>query len=131
MSTRSVDGLRAHPKQRTTITRRKITKALREIRKKRLAINHHAVANYAGVARTSVYNRTDLLDQIRAQSTKPSITSAVPAAASESTIVTALREQLHAQKQRYQTEIAELKAEVKTLEQALAAAHRELAWHCS
>jgi hypothetical protein len=37
-----------------------------------------------------------------------------------------LREQLRAQKQRYETEIADLKGENRRLEQALAAAHGEL-----
>jgi hypothetical protein len=49
-----------------------------------------------------------------------------PGPANESSIVAALREQLRAQKQRYETEIADLKAENKRLEQALAAAHGEL-----
>lgn len=77
----------------------------------------------------SVYNHRGLLEEIRAETTKtaPSPTLAAPQPASaESSIVTALRDQLRNQKRRYQTEIAELKAENKTLEQALATAHGEL-----
>jgi hypothetical protein len=125
---RSVDGLRRSTQQRSTVTRRKITKALRDMRKKGLAINAHAVANYAGVARKSVYNHRDLLDQIRAESAKPPLSTAGAASSvtDESSIVAALREQLRTQRQRYETTVAKLKGEVNTLEQALAAAHGEL-----
>jgi hypothetical protein len=125
---RSVDGLRRSSQQRSTVTRRKITKALREMHKKGLAINPHALAKYAGIARKSVYNHRDLLEQIRTESAKPTASPAVlsPEPATQSSIVTALREQLRAQKQHYENKIAELKAENKTLEQALAAAHGEL-----
>lgn len=72
--------------------------------------------------------RTDLLEQIRAESINPAPTpaAATPNQTSDPSIVAALREQLRGQKQQYQTEIAKLKAEVKNLEQALAAAHGEL-----
>jgi hypothetical protein len=43
-----------HLKQRITVARRTITKALREMRKQRLATHRHAPANYAGIARTSM-----------------------------------------------------------------------------
>ncbi len=125
---RSVDGLRRHSQQRATKTRRKITKALRDMRKQGLAINPHALANYAGIARKSIYNHADLLEQIRAESINPAPTpaAATPNQTNDSSIVAALREQLRSQKHDYQTEIAQLKAEVKNLEQALAAAHGEL-----
>lgn len=131
---RSLDGLRRSTQQRSTATRRKITKALREMRKKGLAINPHALANYAGIARKSIYNHPDLLTQIRAESTtpaaRPAPTAPQPAEpANQSSIAAALREQLRAQKQRYETEIADLKAEIKRLERALAAAHGELHRH--
>jgi hypothetical protein len=62
---------RRSTQQRSSATRRKITKALKEMRKKGLAINPHALANYAGVARKSIYNHRDLLDQIRAETPQP------------------------------------------------------------
>lgn len=131
MSTpRSLDGLLAHAHQRRTTTRGKINKALRDMRKQGLAINANAVARRAGVTRKTIYNHPDLLELIRAQSTNPAPTAA-PAAApatatGESGVVTALRQQLRAQEQHYQGQIAELKAEQKKLEQALAVAHGEL-----
>jgi hypothetical protein len=42
--------------KRRTATRREITKALREMQRKGLPINPHALAKYAGVARKSIYN---------------------------------------------------------------------------
>lgn len=127
-ASRSLDGLRRSTQQRSTATRRKITKALREMRKKGLAINPHALANYAGIARKSIYNHPDLLKQIRAESTNPAPrpAPAAPEPATQSGVVAALREQLRTQQQRYETEIADLKAENKRLERALAAAHGEL-----
>jgi hypothetical protein len=97
------------------------------MRSQGLAINPNALAKYAGIACKSVYHR-DRLEQIRAESAKPapSPSTAASESTNESSIVAALRDQLRAQKHRYQTEIAELKTEVKTLEQALAAAHGEL-----
>jgi hypothetical protein len=118
---RSLDGLRRSADTRRTATRRTITKALREMRKKGLAINPHALAKYAGVARKSVYNHRDLLEQIRAEAAKPT-PSPVAAAlepTNESSIVAALRKQLRTQEQHYQTEIADLKSENKRLERSL------------
>ncbi len=120
----SVDGLRRSTQQRSAATRRKITKALREMRKQRLAINPHALAKYAGIARKSIHNHPDLLEQIRAESTSltPRPAPAAPEPANESSIVAALRELFRAQKLHYETEFADLKAENKRLERALAAA---------
>jgi hypothetical protein len=97
------------------------------MRSQGLAINPNALAKYAGIACKSVYHR-DRLEQIRAESAKPapSPSTAASESTNESSIVAALRDQLRAQKHCYQTETAELKTEVKTLEQALAAAHGEL-----
>lgn len=122
--------LRRSTQQRSTATRRKITKALREMRRKGLTINPHALANYAGIARKSIYNHPDLLKQIRAESTNaPRPAPTAPEPSTKSGVVAALREQLRAQKQRYETELAELRAENKRLERALAAAHGELHHH--
>ncbi len=125
---RSVDGLVAHAHQRAATTRRKINKALRDMRTQGLAINVNAVARRAGIARKTIYNHPDLLELIRSQATNPSpaSTAAPSPSADQSSIVTALRQQLHTQKQHYQGQIAELKTELKQLEQALAAAHGEL-----
>ena len=63
------------------------------MRKKGLAINPHALAKYAGIACKSVYNHPDLLEQIRAETIKPTPrpAAAAPEPANESSIVTALR----------------------------------------
>lgn len=125
---RSTDAIVAHAKKRYALTERKIAKAIKEMRRKGLTINPQTVAKYAGVSRKSVYNHHGLFDLIRAESAKPTPTPtpAAPRPATEPSIVTALREELRTQKQHYQTEITELKAENRTLEQALAAAHGEL-----
>ncbi|ABM16190.1 transposase [Mycobacterium sp. ENV421] len=125
---RSTDAIVAHAKKRYAATENKIAKAIKDMRRKGLTINPQTVAKHARVSRKSVYNHSNLLDQIHAESAKPTLNPAptTPQPDTESSIVTALREQLRTQKQRYQTEIAELKAENKTLEQALATAHGEL-----
>ena len=118
----------AHAKKRYAEADRKIAKAIKDMRRKGLTINPNTVAKHAGVSRKTVYNHHNLFDQIRAETTKPALNTAPPPPepATESTIITALRDQLRIQKKRHQSEIAELKAENKTLEQALAAAHGEL-----
>jgi Family of unknown function (DUF6262) len=125
---RSLDGLRRSTDKRRTETRGKITKALREMRKKGLAINPHALAKYAGISRKSIYNHPALLKQIRAASDTrtPRPASLTAESAGESSVVAALREQLRTQKRCYVTEIAELKTQVKNLKRELAAAHGEI-----
>jgi hypothetical protein len=64
---------------------------------------------------------------IRAQDTQP--TPALVAAnehQSDTSVVRALRRELHAQKAHYQAELAKLKTQLKQREQALAAAHGEI-----
>lgn len=132
-TTRSTQGLLRHAAQRATATRRKITKAIRDMHKQGLAINPNAVARHAGVARKTIYNHPEILEQIRAMSTKPHLRPATPqlgtgtgTGTGETSIVTALREQLRAQKHHHHNEITELKTQIKTLQQALAAAHGQL-----
>jgi hypothetical protein len=118
----------AYAKKRYADTDRKIAKAIKDMRRKGLTINPKTVAKHAGVSRKTVYNHRDLFDQIRAETAKPALKPAppLPGTATESTIITALRDQLRIQKLHHQSEIAELRAENKTLEQALATAHGEL-----
>ena len=54
--------------------------------------------------------------------TTPRLAPPSPEPAGESSIVNALRDQLRAQKRHYESEIADLKAEVKKLQRELAAA---------
>lgn len=128
---RSTEGLALATDQRRTEARRKIKKALREMTRAGVAINPNAVARYAKVARKTIYNHTDLLNAIRAAKTtpRPQIANPAPAGAGAgagSSIDAGLRQQLRIQKRQYDTDIADLKAEIKDLHQQLAVAHGEI-----
>ena len=127
---RSLDGLQKHSTKRRTETRAKIRKALRDMKKKGLPININAVANYAHVARKTIYNHPDLEQEIRAAATTAPPRSAEPPAAiangQNSTTTAALRNELRSQKHHYDADITALKAQIKQLQQELAAAHGEL-----
>jgi hypothetical protein len=58
--------------------------------------------------------------------TTPRLAPPSPEPAGESSIVNALRDQLRAQKRPYESEIADLKAEVKKLQRELGAAHGKI-----
>lgn len=129
MTPRSTEGLLASTKRRKAETRAKIRKALREMKKKGLPININAVANYAHVARKTIYNHPDLESEIRAAATTTAPRSAEPpadAATGQSSITTVLRDQLRSQKHHYDADITALKAQIKQLQQELATAHGEL-----
>lgn len=126
---RSTDGLLDSTKRRKAAARTKIRNALREMKKKGLDININAVANYANVARKTIYNHPDLRDEIRAATTTPTPQSATPPAnppGGQSSITATLRDQLRSQKSRYEADITTLKAQIKQLQQELATAHGEL-----
>lgn len=78
---RSTEGLALASGRRRAEARRKIKKALRETTRTGLAINPNAVARHAKVARKTIYNHTDLLEQIRAENTAPRPQLADPAPA--------------------------------------------------
>lgn len=124
---RSTEGLTLATQKRRTEARRKIKKALREMARAGVEINPHAVARHAKVARKTVYNHTDLLDEIRAAkfTPRPQIAETAPAGAGSS-IDAGLRQQLRIQKRQYDTDVAALKAEIKELNQQLAVAHGEI-----
>lgn len=129
MTPRSTEGLLASTKRRKAETRAKIRKALRDMKKKGLPININAVANYAHVARKTIYNHPDLEEEIRAAATTAAPRSAEPAADTapgHSTITAALRDQLRSQKHHYDADITALKSQIKQLQQELATAHGEL-----
>jgi len=124
---RSTEGLALATEKRRTEARRKIKKALREMTRTGMEINPHALARYAKVSRKTIYNHTDLLDEIRAAQTtpRPQIADTAPARVGSS-IDAGLRQQLRIQKRQYDTDIAALKAEIKDLNQQLAVAHGEI-----
>ena len=129
MTPRSTDGLLASTKRRKAETRAKIRKALRDMKKKGVPININAVANYAHVARKTIYNHPDLEQEIRAAATTAAPRSAEPpadTATGHSSITTALRDQLRSQKHHYDADITALKSQIKQLQQELATAHGEL-----
>ncbi|MBE5494965.1 MULTISPECIES: hypothetical protein [Mycobacteroides] len=122
---RGTEGLRRHAQQRSQAARRRIDKAIRDLRKQGTPVNVNAVARTAQVTRKTIYAHPDLLERIRAHVplhlTAPPPTG--PAPDSQNSIVAALRRQLTTQ----QTQLAKLKAELKARDQALAAAHGEIA----
>ncbi len=121
---RATDGLRRHAQQRSDDARRRIDKALRDLRKQGAPINVNAVARAAEVTRKTIYAHPDLLERIRAHTPlhlTPAPQSRPPAA--ENSIVAALRRQLTTQ----QTQLSKLKTELKARDDALAAAHGEIA----
>lgn len=128
MTPRSTESLLASTKKRKAETRAKIRKALREMKKKGLPININAVANYAQVARKTIYNHPDLENEIRAAGTSapPRSTAAADTAAGHSSIAAALRDQLRSQKHHYEADITALKSQIKQLQHELATAHGEL-----
>lgn len=126
---RNTEGLAAASDLRRTEARRKIKKALRELVRAGLVINPNAVARHAKVARKTIYNHKDLLAEIRAATTtpRPQIADPTPAGGGAgSSIDAGLRQQLRIQKRQYDTDVAELKAEIKSLHQQLAVAHGEI-----
>lgn|GEM_PF-2179177 len=128
-SLRSTAGLRASAEKRRAEARSKIRKALREMKKKGLTINPNTVAKYAQVARKTIYNHPDLLQEIKAAQSaiRPTLTTpATSGNSSDTSITAALRGQLRIQKTRYETDTAALRSKVKQLQEELAAAHGEL-----
>lgn len=117
------DGLRRHAQQRSDDARRRIDKAIRDLRKRGEPINVNAVARTARVTRKTIYAHSDLLERIRAHTPLHLAAPTPPAPDSQNSIVAALRRQLTTQ----QTQLANLKAELKAREDALAAAHGEIA----
>ncbi|MGL5441184.1 MAG: hypothetical protein ACRDDJ_01755 [[Mycobacterium] stephanolepidis] len=122
---RATDGLRRHAQQRSDDARRRIDKAIRDLRKKGAPVNVNAVARAAEVTRKTIYAHPDLLEHIRAHiplhAVAPAYDSRSPAA--ENSIVAALRRQLTTQ----QTQLSKLRTELKDRDEALAAAHGEIA----
>lgn len=124
----AVDGLRRHARQRSQGVRDAIEQALHDLRRRHQPINVNAVARRAGVSRKTIYNHTDLLERIRNHRQQPRAVPAEPAPASagHNAIISALRNELAAQKARYEGEITRLKAQLHQREDELAAVHGEL-----
>ncbi|WP_235681125.1 hypothetical protein [Tomitella gaofuii] len=104
----------AHARKRAADARRRIQRALRA---KNVPININAVAAKAGVSRKTIYNNPDLCDAIRAYSR--AVPAAEPATGAETSIVTALRHQLTVK----DSEIADLKAQLRRRDDTIARLH--------
>lgn len=62
----ATEALARHAKARSVDARRRIDKAIRELRRQQSPINVNAVARTAGVTRQTIYRHKDLLARIRA-----------------------------------------------------------------
>jgi len=124
----ALEGLRSHARQRSEGVRDAIEQALRDLRRRRQPVNVNAVARRAGVSRKTIYNHTDLLERIRDHRQQPRVVVAepAPALAGHNPIISALRNELTAQKDRYEGEISRLKAQLRARDDELAAVHGEL-----
>jgi predicted regulator of amino acid metabolism with ACT domain len=121
-----LNALREHSANRSAQTHTRITKAIRALRKEAAPINISAVARRAGVSRRTIYQHTDLAQQISALRTTGGPLRATPSIRDDQSIVGALRLQLRTQQAEHRRQLAELKAQLKQREQALAAAHGEI-----
>lgn len=124
----AVDGLRRHAQQRSDGVRDAIEQALRDLRQTHQPINVNAVARHAGISRKTIYNHADLLERIRNHRQRPRVVAAEPSStpAAHNPIISALRNELAAQKARYEGEIARLRAQLRQRDDELAAVHGEL-----
>lgn len=126
---RSTEGLRRSAAKRYAETQRKVRKALRDMKRQGIDINPNSVARYAKVARKTIYNHTELLNEIHAASTTPApriAPAAAPPPGSETSITAALREQIRTLQRSHKSDVTKLNGEIKRLEQDLAAAHGEI-----
>lgn len=113
-SDKAVKALAADAHQRSLDARRRIQRALRDLRKQNQTININTIAKRAKVSRKTIYSHPDLRDQIRAHAQiRPAPEQTDPI---ETSIVTALRSQLSAK----EAEIKQLRAEIRTQKATIA-----------
>lgn len=124
--TAAIETLRDAARQRSDHARRAIEQAIRELRRRRQPINVNAVARQAGVTRRTIYNHTDLLEHIRSHRGNARTPDTSVAVGDDTVTIASLRNELAAQKSRYEKTIAQLTADLHDREQALAAVHDEL-----
>ena len=124
---RSTEGLLDSTKRRKAATRAKDPKSVARDEKEGLPISINAVANYAHVARKTIYNHPDL--KARSVPLPPHHHDQPPCRRyghGHSSVTAALRDQLRSQKHSYEADITAPKAQIKQLQQELATAHGEL-----
>lgn len=114
-SEKAVEALAAHARQRSMDSRRRIQRALRDLRSKDQTININVVAKKAKVSRKTIYSHPDLRAQIQAHSRVRAVPVDHPTPVEDS-IVTALRSQLTAK----DSEIKRLREEIRRQETRIA-----------
>lgn len=122
----SLKALQASARKRSDDVDARINRALKKMRKQGLDINVSSLARHAGVSRSVIHRRTELREQIRTLAplaAAPDPPLPPPATDSESSIITALRTRLKAQ----DTQIRELKAQLRERDHIIATLHGELA----
>jgi small-conductance mechanosensitive channel len=121
----SLKALKASARKRSDDVDARIERSLKEMRKQGLEITISGLARHAGVSRSVIHRRTELRKQIH---TLPPLAAAPdpappPATDSESSIVAALRTRLKAR----DTQITDLKAQLRERDHIIATLHGELA----
>ncbi|MBN3508360.1 transposase [Mycolicibacterium septicum] len=122
----SLKALEASARKRSGDVEARIERALKSMRKRRLAINISSLAREAGVSRSVIHRRPELREKIR--NLQPLTPVDVddpppPAADTENSIITALRTRLKTR----DSQIAELKDQLRERDHIIATLHGELA----
>ncbi len=119
----SLDALAAHTRKRADATTARIEKALKQMRRQNAEITISSVSRRSGVSRTAIHRRKELLALIRAHRPLEAVhDDTTPPPTTENSIVAALRSRLIAK----DTQIAELKTQLRQRDQTIAVLHGEL-----
>ena len=124
-----VDGLREHARLRSQRARHSIEKALRDLRGQGAPININGVARAAGDTRRTIYNHPDLVQRFRVHAQGPrtiNTSHTPPTSETDAALISALRAELAVQAARYQTEIDQLKAQLRERDRALMDAREQI-----
>ena len=120
-STPAVDALRANAQARSSAARKRIDRAIKDLRKRGAAINVKAVSEKAHVARKTIYGHPDLLATIRAHAREKPVDVAPHRA--DTGIIEALRSQLTAK----DTKIRQLRDTLRQRDETIARLYGEIA----
>ncbi|GAB4685940.1 hypothetical protein MOKP106_40320 [Mycobacterium avium subsp. hominissuis] len=121
----SLKALEASARKRSDDVDARIDQALKTMRKQGLEITISSLARHAGVSRSVIHRRTELRKQIHTLPPLAAVPDPAPPPAtdSESSIIAALRTRLKAR----DTQITELKAQLRERDHIIATLHGELA----
>lgn len=119
----SLEALAAHTRKRSDAATARIEKALKQMRRQNAEITISSVSRRSGVSRTAIHRRKELLALIRAHRPLEAVRDdTTPPPPTENSIVAALRSRLIAK----DTQIAELKTQLRQRDQTIAVLHGEL-----